>query len=169
MDNGQGLNKFLQKRKSALLNKWFEKILQTYPEETRPFLREKEKTFSNAIGSTLYEALQGLLAEIIHEKDERKIRKFLKEIIQLRAIQDLSPSQALSFLPTLKKIVKEDLVDNNLNISYFKDLEFLNSVIDDLIFLAFDIYMGFRENVFHLKIKELKKVSDNLLKNYMGR
>lgn len=158
MESGQKLKNFLQKKKSAILEKWFQEVLETYPAKARNFLKNKENTFANPIGSTIYESLKGLLEEVIQGRDLGKINKLLDPIIRLRAVQDLSPSQALSFLPAFKKIVKEEL--NGVGLASFdqKEIAGLEAMIDYLTLHSFDIYMGCREKIFNLKIKESQRI-----------
>ncbi|MGB9700432.1 MAG: RsbRD N-terminal domain-containing protein [Thermodesulfobacteriota bacterium] len=158
MDNSPCLEKFLRDRKPAILEAWFQNILQSYPAETRPFLLKKEATFTNPIGSTIYEGLAGLLTEILQDKNLGNIKKALADLIHLRAVQDFSPSQAISFLPHLKQVIRRELVAANLMESYQKEYHDLAFFIDDLTMQAFDIYMGCREKIFNLKVKELRKI-----------
>jgi hypothetical protein len=158
MDGSQGLEKFLQDRKPAILEAWFQTTLESYPAETRPFLLKKEDTFNNPIGSTIYEALAELLAELMQDKNLGNIKKALEDLIHLRAVQDFSPAQAISFLPRLKQVIRRELVAADLMESYQEEFHNLAFLIDELTMQAFDIYMGCREKIFNLKVKELRKI-----------
>lgn len=157
MDGSQGLKRFLQEKKPVILEAWFRSILQSYPEETQPFLH-KEDTFTNPIGSTIQEALAGLLAEIIQDQNLSRTKEALDELIHLRAVQDYSPAQAISFLPALKQVILRELKAANLMDTYQEEYHNLAFLIDELTMQAFDIYMGCREKIFNLKVKELQKI-----------
>lgn len=158
MDDVQNFKKFLQERKPAILEAWFQSMIKTYPAETRPFLRKKEDAFANPIGSTIYETLAGLITEIIQEKNLRRIKDSLEELIRLQAVQDFSPAQAISFLPALKQIIRKELNTANLIDAYQGEYNNFAILIDELTMQAFDIYMGCREKIFNLKVKELKRI-----------
>ncbi len=158
MDGVQSFKKFLQEHKRAILEAWFQSLINIYPAERRDFLRRKEETFTNAIGSSIYEALAKLLGEIIEDKNLGRIEDSLRELIHLRAVEDFSPGQAISFLPTLRQIIKEELRSANLINAYQKEYDHLVNLIDELTMRAFDIYMGCREKIFNLKVKELKRI-----------
>lgn len=154
----QSLKKFLQGKKPVILEAWFRNILQSYPEEAQPFLQKKEDTFTNPIGSTIHEALARLLEEIIEDQNLSRTKETLDELIHLRAVQDYSPAQAISFLPALKQIIIRELRAANLMDTYQEEYYNLAFLIDELTMQAFDIYMGCREKIFKLKVKELQKV-----------
>ncbi|MGQ9694218.1 MAG: RsbRD N-terminal domain-containing protein [Thermodesulfobacteriota bacterium] len=158
MNGAQNLKKFLQERKPAILEAWFQILIKAYSAETRPFLQKKEETFTNPIGSTIFEALAGLITEIIQEKKQGRIKDSLEELIHLQAVQDFSPGQAISFLPALKQIIRKELNTANLIDAYQGEYDNLAILIDELTLQAFDIYMGCREKIFNLKVKELIKI-----------
>lgn len=157
MDGNQGLKKFLEEKKPAILEAWFKTMIETYPAEVQVFLQKKEDTFTNPIGSTIYESLTGILEEIIQDRNLPRIKRSIEEIIHLRAVQNFSPSQAISFLPTLKQIIRKELTTTNLVGDYQKEYDNFSFFIDELTMQAFDIYMGCREKIFNLKIKEIQR------------
>jgi len=90
---------------------------------------------------------------------------FLDNIIRIKAIQDFTPSQAISFIFDLKKIVREEFKSDN---SGFEDriseeLSKLDSRIDNLALEAFDIYMKCREKIYDLRAKEFQDKTFRLL------
>lgn len=158
MDSGQSLKKFLQEKKPVIVEAWFQAILKSYAEEKRPFLQKKEHPFTNPIGSTIHEALTGILTEIIQGENLGRVKDSLEELIRLQAVQDFSPSQAISFLPSLKQIIRKELNTTNLIGAYQGEYDNIAILIDELTIQAFDIYMGCREKIFNLKIKELQRI-----------
>lgn len=154
----ESFKNFLQERKSVILGIWFETVIKTYPADTRTFLQKKENTFTNPIGSTIYEVLGVVLTEIVQDRNLNKIKESLEELIHLRAVQDFTPGQAISFLPSLKQIIKRELSNANLMGAYHEEYDNFSLFLDELTMQAFDIYMGCREKIFNLKIKELKRI-----------
>ena len=80
----------------------------------------------------------------------------LDPIIRIRAVENLSPSRALAFIPLLKEIIKESLGDRFLEKVSSREWMTLTCKIDQLTIQGFDIYMECREKIHQLKVKELK-------------
>jgi hypothetical protein len=150
------LKNLLSKKRSAIVAKWFERVLETYPPEVQGFFRQQGDRFANPVGSAIFESLEGLLTELLGAGDYEKTRSFLDSILRIRAIQNISPSQAVVFLPLLKGVLKEEVGEEiRLNRLPEEWLE-LESKIDDFLLLSFDIYMECREKVHELRDQELR-------------
>ena len=78
--------------------------------------------FANPVGNSIIDKTEDLFDEIICEGDIdiEKIREILDELIRIRAVQDFSPSEAIDFLYTLKKIIKEEVEEKLNNIGSYK-------------------------------------------------
>ena len=92
-----------------------------------------------------------------------KATPFLDSIIRVRAIQDFTPSKAVSFTTILKKIIREELSSDISKDQLFKELLELESRIDRLTGLAFDIYMECREKLFEIRTREVKDMTYRLI------
>ena len=99
----------LSEQKRALLEKWLERTLATYPSQTLRFLQGEKDRFRNPVGHTLREGLATLLDELTGEMDPAKIGPALESIVRLRAVQDFTPSQAVGFVYLLREILDEEL------------------------------------------------------------
>ena len=100
--------------------------------------------------------------------DEDNIYSSLDEIIRIRAVQDFTPSAAVSFIFGLKELIREELVDDTVGATYTSPLQEvqnhpelfeLDSRIDKIALLAFNKYMECREKVHEIRANELKKRS----------
>jgi hypothetical protein len=150
------LNHLLAKKKKAILDKWFDRVLGTYPIDMQGFFRQQSDRFVNPVGSTILASLEGLFQELLKKGDYEKARSFLEDILRIRSVQDFSPSQAVVFLPLLKGVLKDEIGEEvRQNRLYGEWLE-LESRIDEFLLLAFDIYMACREKIFQLKTQELR-------------
>ena len=78
-------------------------------------------------------------------------------------MQDFSPSQAVSFLFLLKKVVREELKKELQRNQFHDELHSLESEIDTLALLAFDVYMKCREKIYELKTNETRNKMFRLL------
>jgi len=146
----------LIEKKAAILNRWFDQILETYPVDFREFLREQKNPFSNPVGSTIREGMEGLFQAILQPTDPAKVLSFLDDIIRIRAIQDFSPSQAVAFVPLLKEVIREQLGEELRERPVSDEWLYLNEKIDQLTLRALDIYMNCREKVWEIKTREVK-------------
>ncbi len=135
--------------RSAVVREWFERTLQSYPEETSGFLRGEKDPFRNPVGHTLREGLGVLFDEVAGEMDQARITASLDAIVRIRAVQDHTASQAVAFLFLLKDVLREK--------SPAADLAMLENRIDRMALLAFDLYMKCREKIYEIQAEEAKR------------
>jgi len=157
------INLFLIEKKPEILKKWFDLILETYPPETARFLQSQKNRFANPVGHTISEGIESIFEEFLQGMNSDKISPFLDNIIRIRAIQNFPPSQALSFIFLLKKVIREELADDIREHRMFEELLTLESRIDVLSGISFDIYMKCREKLYELKANELKSLTYKIL------
>ena len=158
------IEKMLSQHKRDLLKKWFHLILQTYPEETAKFLTNEKDPFTNPVGSTILKGIEELFEKLIKESDYQQIPSFLDRIIHIRATQDFTPSQALSFLFMLKKVIREEFKKDLNDKGFFEELLIFESKIDELGLAAFNLYMECREKIYKLRANEVKNRYSGLLR-----
>ncbi len=156
------LEKFLSEKRADILKKWFDLVLETYPSDTSTFLRNQKNPFTNPVGHTIYQGLEKILDELISPASV-DLSEFLDNIIRVRAVQDFSPSQAVSFVFSLKKVAHEELKQSfQGNIPYEELLEF-DARIDALALSSFDLFMKCREKLYDIKANELRNMTFRLL------
>jgi hypothetical protein len=158
------LKDFLRKKRSPIVKKWCDIVLETYPQESQSFFKKQKDRFANPVGQTISEGIASIYDELLEEGDFDKISLFLDNIIRVRAIQDFSPSQAIGFLFELKKIVKEELKDEIWDGQITEEWAALESRIDALGLLSFDIYAACRQKIADIRVNEVKRHSSRLLK-----
>jgi hypothetical protein len=77
-------------------------------------------------------------------------------MIRIRAIQNFTASEAVSFIFDLKKVVRKmldrEICDQNLT----EELRAYEDLIDKLGLIAFDVYMKCREKIFEIKATEFR-------------
>ena len=103
------LKNHLIAKKSAILKKWFDAVADTYPDNTSSFLKKQKAQFTNPVGYTLAEGLEGLFESLLKGMIPDTVKTFLDSIIRIRAIQEFTASEAVSFVFLLKKIVRQEL------------------------------------------------------------
>ena len=155
------LKDFLSRNKSAILERWFEKVLESYPADATGFLKQQKKQFANPVGYTTEKGLEGIFDWLLQDKGFDEVTPHIDDIVRIRAIQDLAPSQALVFLFHLKGLIRERIAGEEQ--AYSAELRDLDSRIDALSLVSFDIYMKCREKVYELKANEVKNRTYRLL------
>ncbi|MCK8601111.1 RsbRD N-terminal domain-containing protein [Desulfoferrobacter suflitae] len=159
------LENFLTQHQSAILKRWFNFIIDTYPPETAKLFKREKDPFANPVGSTIFQGMQGLYQELVREIDPETASPFLDKIIRIRAIQDFSPSRAIAFVFVLKDLVREQsrAADDPEETLSQDDLTSFDGRIDRLAMLAFDIYVQCREKLYELRVNEVKNRTHRLL------
>ena len=151
------LSAVLEDRRSAIVDKWFEQLLGTYPESTTRFLSQEKDPFQNPVGNNLREGLSDLFEGLVKPADLASLTPVLDGIVRIRAVQDFTASQALSFPFLLKQIIRTELASDVRR--YSDELPALEARIDELALLAFDIFVKCREQLYELKVNEIKRRS----------
>ena len=158
------IEEILSQHKPALLKKWFHLVMQTYPEETATFLKNEKDPFANPVGSTILKGIENLFEGLIKEGDHKQISSFLDRIIHIRAVQDFTPDQALSFIFMLKKVIRDELKKELKEKELFDELLAFESKIDELALAAFNRYVECREKVYELRANEVKNRYSGLVR-----
>jgi hypothetical protein len=158
------LKNLLQEKRSEIIKKWCDVVLSSYPEQSQKFLKKQKDKIANPVGSTISEGIESIYDELIKDAESEKISLFLDNIIRVRAIQDFSPSQAVSFIFGLKHIIRDALKDETQKGALSEELVAFESKIDGLALLCFDIYTRCRQKIFDIRVNEIKNRSSRLLK-----
>jgi len=153
---GNGLEKILTQKKSAIVKKWFDLAAKSYASDTAQFLKSKKDQFANPVGAAMLNGLEGLLDQLIQSMDPETLTSHLDPIIRIRAAQNFTPSQATTFILSLKKVLRENLTKELRDSSIAAELIAFESKIDQLCLMAFDIYMQCREQIFQISANETR-------------
>ena len=143
----------LAPKKKAIIDKWIDQVLDSYG--APDFFKKQKDRFANPIGSTISNGLQNLYAILVEEKDLAEAAKPLEDIIKIRAVQDFTPSMAVSFVYMLKNIVRQELGKEKNGEKVLELLVVLDSRIDNVALMAFDFYMDCRERLHQIRVNEV--------------
>lgn len=138
-------------KREAVIQKWLAQVLESYPEQTSRFLLNNRDPFRNPVGRALTEGLPVLVDEVCGAFDTAKVSPVLDEIVHIRAVQDFSAGQAVSFLFLLKSILRSEFAPQPQVMSE------LEVRLERLSLLAFDLYMKCREKTWELRVNEAKR------------
>lgn len=158
------LKDILKEKKAAIVRKWFDAVLETYQEESRTPMRRQGAQFTNPVGFTLAQGLEGLFDGLLQGMMPADVAAHLDTMVRIRAIQDFTPSQAVSFIFDLKRVTRDilgkELLQDQRNA---EGLHSFDTAVDDLALYAFDLYMQCREKIYDLKAKEARDATFRLL------
>ncbi len=141
----------LWEKNRVVAGEWLQRVLETYPEDSTRLLRLERDPFRNPVGNALREGLSVLTEEILGGMDTGRITPALDGIVRIRAVQDFTAGQAVSFVFLLRDVVRKHLGDHE------EILAIAERRIDELAVLAFDLFMTCREQTYEIKANELKR------------
>jgi len=159
------LAKLIEQKKDAILRRWLDLTLDTYPEEAKKFLARAADRFANPVGSSIESGMEVVFTWLMKE-DEGQAPPFMAEldkIIRIRAVQDFSPARAVGFLFLLKNAVRESVAPDIRDSRRFEELLTLESRIDSVALLAFNIYQQCRETLFDIRATEIRNRTSRIL------
>jgi RsbT co-antagonist protein rsbRD N-terminal domain len=160
------LIRLLEKKKSAILKKWLRAIYDTYPEDTSKFLKDENDMFANPVGHAISANAEYILDGLIKGERSDELSPYIEWIIRIRAVQDFTPAQAVSFLNSLKTVIRSQLKPEIRKLNLWDEIEELDTEIDNLLLSAFEIYSTMKEKIYRIRMKELEK-SDRFLQRLM--
>ena len=155
----------LLEQEGQILEAWLEIFFRKYSPESADFFFQNKDRFENPVGYIISSQAKAILHELLNECDAARLKEYFTQIIKVQAIQSVLPSQALGFIFDLKIIVRNLFAERIRENNFFSELFLLDCRIDQLAQLAFDCFMETREKIFHIKLKESRDYSFNLIKN----
>ncbi len=150
-------------RQKQISKRWLDKIFESYPSDTSRFLSRESNPFANPVGRTFEQETSELCRLVLEGPDPEQLVPHLERIIKIRAIQNLSPSKAVSFVYLLKAAIREELGDCLVDSARHHGLEAIDRHIDQLALLSFDVYVKSREKIYEIRIAEIKRNVSRLL------
>jgi hypothetical protein len=151
------LQQLLTSKRDAILARWLDRTLEGYAADKTHFLRQERDRFRNPMGYALRENLPVLLDTLLLGQPAGASRSALDAIVRIRTVQDLSPAQAISFVPLLKDVVREELRIGRLiepSESAYAEFE---GRIGELALLASDLYAQCRDQIRRIKANEVRR------------
>lgn len=156
--------RLLEEKKSAILARWFDLVLETYPADTHRFLKKQKSRFGNPVAHEISQGIEGIFDQLIKGGEEEAISPFLDRIVRVRAVQEFTPAQALGFIFGLRSVIRQELAGSLAGGPFAAELADFDGRIDRLALLAFNIYVGCKEQIFQLRVDEVKNRVGALLR-----
>ena len=159
-----GLKDLLTRNESAILKRWFDLILETYPADTAALMKRDRNQFTNPVGSTFSREIEILFKQLCEGNQNGERRASLDAILKIRSVQDFSPSKAVGFIFLLKRAVRETLKNEICREPALDEWLSFQSRIDDLVLQAFDAYMDCRERICEIRVNQAKTEKEMALR-----
>lgn len=154
----------LARKSAAIVKEWFNLTIDTYPAEGARLLKKQKDPFANPVGATTRSGMEAIFSELFGGMDRSTLSDFLDPIIRIRAIQNFSPSQAVGFIFLLKKVIRKILAPEIKKHQLYDELLTIESRIDELSLIGFNIYMECKSKIFHIMEKEIKNKALHVFK-----
>lgn len=161
------LQERLRQKVAAIAQRWLAAALSVYPADAAAAFRRQQDPFANPVGHALRTAAPAALEALLQGRDAEETCAALGDVLKMRAVQELPPSQAIAFIFSLKESVRAELGSEDVGLAA-AELAELNGRIDRLALAAFDVYVRCRGRVYELRIDEVKRVAGAIARG-MGR
>ena len=148
------LHTLLEEQRAYILEHWVKLLLATYsPDAARIFGKQKDR-FANPIGYNVKAGLAELF-EVLAGEELPVLGRQMEELVKVRAVQQFTPSEAMSFVFMFKDIVREFAEKQKVE-PEAEALERLDRRVDQVALQLFDLYMASRERLHKVRIQELE-------------
>jgi hypothetical protein len=144
----------LRCHQEKIVERWMKYTLSSY--QSLDFFLRARDPFANPIGGALRQAFDQLLPLLAKKPERKEFSGILRHIVQIRAVQNLSPSQALAPLYAVKHIVREALSADKERAALAANLYDFDFAVDIAMLAAFDLYMEARERLYATRLAEFK-------------
>jgi hypothetical protein len=156
------LDEILASHRPHILRRWLDLIYALYPPETKAFLETQDDPVANPVGQTMRDAAEALYERLCRPPTTAPCPA-LERLMRLRAVQGICPSQAVSFLLALKRLVRAEVTPSLLGPALHADLETIDDRIDTLTLQAVDLFTAYREHLSVLQVHEARRSTQKLL------
>jgi hypothetical protein len=151
-------------RKGTIVDEWSRAVLATYPAETVSFLTAEKDPFCNPVGHVLTQTGELLFEIALRGVERGRAENGLGDIVRIRAVQDFSPSEALSFVDAMRKAIRHELLPMALEKTSLAHLLSIESRLDEALLIALDLYVECKKQIDDIRIKEAKAEKERLLR-----
>ncbi|MGC8643958.1 MAG: RsbRD N-terminal domain-containing protein [Isosphaeraceae bacterium] len=168
MEAGVKFVECLEQKRAAIATRWLAVALSAYPAPAAELFQRERDPFANPVGAALRVGLGAALEALVQGREPTDVAACLDDILKMRAAQDLTPTQALSLIFSLKEISRAELQGDGRGSVFSSELAALDKQIDQLALAAFDRYVGHRGRIYELRVREVKR-SVSVLVERMNR
>jgi hypothetical protein len=144
-----------QEKQVAILDRWRELILSSYPADAAAFFGRQKDRFANPVGEAIRRGTAVLLGGMLADESPSSapMTEALDALVRIRAVQDFTPAQAVAFVFRLKQAFREVLAPPPREGDFPAELD---ARVDGLALAAFDHYTRCREQIYDIKVREIR-------------
>jgi hypothetical protein len=136
----------LRRKREALLDHWFRRMLADYEGETASFLKNIRDRFANPAAYAFREAMEAIYQAVV---DGREVeRGSLEYAIKIKALQERDSSRGVSFIYLLKDTARDMLADSVAE----SEWTYFNSHVDRVASIAAQMFAANREKIAEIAI-----------------
>ena len=133
--------------KRAITEAWLRLTARAYPSQTAELLLADEDRFLNPAGYVLRRGLPMLVDAALGGTELEDAAPVIEELLRIRAVQDFSATEAVSFISLLKPLVRERLGTDGR----------IEDRIDRLARMACDAYVRCRQALLAIQAVERRR------------
>ena len=134
-----------------ILEKWIERFSDSRPEPATALCSAQPDPFRNPVGYTIRQGLSQLWEQLLREMDPDTVDAALDSILRIRAVQDVSPNEAVRFVADLRPLLGQ--LPSEL------DRTLVEGRIDRLAMAALDKYRQCREQINVVRLHETERLT----------
>lgn len=153
------LQDLLRQRKTFLLDRWFELILNEYEGETKSFLRKQQDRFANPMAYALRAATEAILQALIEGRDVD--RAPLAYALKIKAVQENEPLRGIAFVNSLKEVVRKTFADSIPEV----ELIDFNAQVDRISSISRELFVDHRVKIAELSAMKISSPGDSAVRN----
>jgi hypothetical protein len=148
------LKTILAEQRHDIIDTWVKQVLATYSPDAAQIFHRKKDRFANPIGYNVKAGLAECYDSLAGD-GEPELGKQMEELVKVRAVQQFQPSAAIAFVFEIKDIVRQ-FGEKLKMVLEPADLFAFDGRVDQMALLVFDCYMGCRERLNQVRIRELE-------------
>ena len=157
------LSALLEEKREVILEKWFARIIGTYPDVTSRFLAKQKDRFQNPVGYAITQSIGPIYDQVASAMDSDQLLEALDGIVRIRSVQDFTPTEAIGFVFELKAVIRAEIGDRIRGLERWNELVELESRVDRVALLAFEKYTECRENLHQVRNREVENRAARVL------
>lgn len=150
----------LTSRRERIAAAWVKRMLATLPNAGEGLIATSKDPMKNPMGVTFRSGADRVTEALFMGASREELEHRIDDLIHLRAVQGLLPSQALAFIPELKDVIRDEVGDLVFPGNEHRELD---QAIDELLYLSFDIYVRCREQIYELRARSMRDRSYKLM------
>lgn len=141
----------------TIIARWVEYALSSY--SSSAFFKKESDPFANPVGGNFRQAFAALFPLLLRGAPREEYQEPLERFVSIRAVQQFTPSQAIAPLNAVKHIVREVFAKDRERAHLAAELYDFDFAVDIALLAAFDIYMGYRERLYAVRLEEIRSGS----------